>query len=60
MEEAVKAKRRKANEYSVQAKKSKSEEERKGLAAKAEACMKAASDIKVFFYLLVSGLRFRG
>ena len=43
----MKAKRRKADEYRREAKKSKSEEEKKGLVAKAEACIKAASDIKV-------------
>ena len=54
MEEAVKAKRRKADEYRREAKKSKSEEEKKGLVAKAEACIKAASDIKVRFMLVSS------
>ena len=47
----MKAKRRKADEYRREAKKSKSEEEKKGLVAKAEACIKAASDIKVWIFL---------
>ena len=50
----MKAKRRKADEYRREAKKSKSEEEKKGLVAKAEACIKAASDIKVRFMLVSS------
>ena len=37
----MKAKRRKADEYRREAKKSKSEEEKKGLVAKAEACLRA-------------------
>ena len=43
----MKAKRRKAEEYRREAKKCKDEEARKGLVAKAEAAVKAASDIKV-------------
>ena len=58
----MKAKRRKADEYRREAKKSKSEEEKKGFVAKAEACIKAASDIKVVdkrkCYLLASRIIF--